>query len=103
MVSRELRRAQEKALKPSSQQQKIAQRKRAIERKKVEKKAEKIGLAKRVSQFFKDVRVEMKKVIWPSRSEVVNYTVVVIITVSIVSAFILLIDLALTKILQLIV
>lgn len=33
----------------------------------------------RVLQFFRDVRGEMAKVVWPSRREAVRYTITVII------------------------
>jgi preprotein translocase subunit SecE len=45
----------------------------------------------------------MKKVIWPSRTEVINYTLVVLITVAIVSTFILVLDLILSRLLHLII
>ena len=31
-----------------------------------------------LKEYFRGVRTEMKKVVWPTRSEVVSYTVVVI-------------------------
>ena len=39
-------------------------------------------------QFVREVRGELRKVAWPSRSEVVNYSIVVLITVIIVTALI---------------
>lgn len=38
--------------------------------------------------FFKQVKVEMHKVSWPSREQVVNDTVVVIVATAIVSLYI---------------
>lgn len=32
-----------------------------------------------IVQFFRDVIAEMKKVIWPSRSDTIRYTIVVIL------------------------
>jgi len=46
----------------------------------------------KISNFLKDVRVEMKKVTWPSRDELVTYTVVVIVVVFILSVYIGVID-----------
>jgi preprotein translocase subunit SecE len=46
----------------------------------------------RVRDFVKDVRVESAKVSWPTRTELRDSTIVVIITVAIVSAFIGLVD-----------
>lgn len=99
MLNRELRRTQERSQRSAQKQRQITQRKKVAEKKKAEKK----GPWKTVVQFFRDVRIEMKKVIWPSRQEVINYTVVVIVTVTVVSTYILAMDLALSKLLDLIV
>ena len=32
----------------------------------------------KISKFFKEVRLELKKVTWPSRQETINYTLMVI-------------------------
>lgn len=77
----------------------MTQRKKAAEKKKAEKK----GVWKTITQFLKDVRIEMKKVIWPSRQEVINYTIVVLVTVTVVATFILVLDLGLSRLLNLIV
>jgi preprotein translocase subunit SecE len=34
---------------------------------------------RKIIQFFRDVKAEMTKVIWPTRSEVIRYTVTVIV------------------------
>lgn len=34
------------------------------------------GFLKKASRFFKDLRSEVKKVVWPSRKQVLNNTVV---------------------------
>jgi preprotein translocase subunit SecE len=99
MLNRELRRVQERSKQSAQKQRQVAQRKKAAEKKKAEKK----GVWKTSTQFLRDVRIEMKKVIWPSRREVIDYTVVVFITVAVVSTFILVLDLALSKLLHLII
>ena len=43
---------------------------------------------KMTGQFFRDVKVEMKKVIWPTKKEMITYTVMVFVTVIIVMAII---------------
>lgn len=43
-------------------------------------------------QFVGEVRSELRKVSWPTRSEVINYSIVVLITVVILTIFIGLID-----------
>ena len=99
MANRQLRRVQEKSQAPGQRQKQMAQRKKAAEKKKAEKK----GAWKTITQFFKDVRIDMKKVIWPSRQEVINYTIVVLVTVTIVATFILVLDLIISKLLHLII
>ena len=49
------------------------------------------SLAKPI-QFLKDVRLELKKVSWPTRSEVISTTVVVMIAVVFFSAFLWVVD-----------
>ncbi|MFH1150627.1 MAG: preprotein translocase subunit SecE [Actinomycetota bacterium] len=102
-MNRELRRAQDRSLQSGKKQKQIAQRKKVADKKKADRKAEKKGAWKTVVQFLKDVRIELKKVIWPGRDEVINYTIVVLVTVTIVATFILVLDLVLSKLLNLII
>ena len=51
----------------------------------------------RIKEFFKEVKVEVKKVVYPSKDELVGSTWVVIITVVVVSLFLGVIDLGLSK------
>ena len=39
-------------------------------------------------QFLKEVRSELKKVAWPTRSEVITYSVVVLVSVTFVTLFV---------------
>lgn len=43
-------------------------------------------------QYVREVRAELRKVAWPTRSEVVNYTIVVIVTVLLLTGFIFVLD-----------
>lgn len=43
-------------------------------------KAAKPGIFARIAQYFRDVRSEMKRVVWPSRPEVKNMFFVVLVT-----------------------
>lgn len=52
--------------------------------------------------FFRGSMQELKKVRWPSRKEMVNYTVVVLLTVIIITAFFFVIDLGIAKLVQII-
>ena len=40
------------------------------------------------AQFMREVRAELRKVSWPSRSEVVNYSIVTLVVVVILTAII---------------
>src|ERR1700748_2903999 len=48
-------------------------------------------------QFFHEVNVEMRKVAWPTRSETINYSTVVLITLAILMAFIFVLALLFSK------
>ncbi len=52
------------------------------------------GQKKKVSikQYGKDVKGELKKVVWPTKSEVINYSTVVLITLILVIAMIVALD-----------
>lgn len=43
-------------------------------------------------EYVREVRAELRKVAWPTRSEVVNYTIVVLITVLLLTGFVFLLD-----------
>lgn len=49
-------------------------------------------------RFFRNVSAELKKVNWPSRKELVTYTIVVVVTVLVISVIIYAWDLTLTVI-----
>jgi len=55
-------------------------------------------MIEKIKQFFREVKVETKKVIYPNREELIGSTWVVIITVMVVSMFLGVVDLALAKI-----
>ena len=60
------------------------------------------GLVEKVKQFFREVRVELKKISWPSRKETVASTSVVLIIVLIISFFLGLVDMALSRVIKII-
>jgi preprotein translocase subunit SecE len=49
-----------------------------------------------VRQFWRDVALEMKKVSWPTRAEVINTTIITIVVVFFFSAFLWLADIGLS-------
>lgn len=50
------------------------------------------GLIGRLSQFVKDTRAEMKRVSWPSATEVKNTTIITLIAVIFFSIYLFLVD-----------
>ncbi|MBN1515734.1 preprotein translocase subunit SecE [Candidatus Sumerlaeota bacterium] len=48
-------------------------------------------------RFFKEVRVEMEKVSWPNKNQIVSDTYAVLIATILVSMFIWLVDIGLNK------
>ena len=48
-------------------------------------------------RFLRDIRIEVKKVNWPPRKEVVGSTIVVIVSVFILSFFLGVVDVTLQK------
>lgn len=59
-------------------------------------------LGKRTVDFFRDARTEVRKVVWPSRSETTQTTVTVFIIVIIVGIFLWLFDMLLSYLFRLI-
>jgi preprotein translocase subunit SecE len=51
-------------------------------------KQERTGLG----TFLKEVRQELRKVAWPTRAEVINYSIIVLVTLVILTAFIASLD-----------
>ena len=49
---------------------------------------------KKQKHFWKDFKAELKKVIWPTRSQVANNTIIVIVIVLLVTAIVFVLDLA---------
>jgi preprotein translocase subunit SecE len=58
------------------------------------------NFCQKAMEFFREVKVELKKVTWPTRKQTTGTTIVVIIFVFIVSAFLGLFDLGLSKLVQ---
>ena len=56
----------------------------------------------RIVNFFKEVAREMKKVSWPSRKELVNYTAVVLATVLFFTVFFAVVDLGISELIRLV-
>jgi len=59
-------------------------------------------MANKVTAFFKDVRLEMSRVSWATKDELIGSTIVVLVSLGILSLFIGICDLVLSKIINII-
>lgn len=57
---------------------------------------------KKFTQFFKDLKSEIKKVVWPTKKQVKNNTIVVLIFMAVAAVFIWGIDFILSALMKLI-
>jgi preprotein translocase subunit SecE len=94
-MNREMKRAQAKA----ERQQKAAGLDRrstpqaATQRAATQQKRKRTG----PMQFLREVRLELKKVDWPTRTELTTYSTVVLVTITVLTAFVFGVDYLLTK------
>ncbi|MBW2219338.1 MAG: preprotein translocase subunit SecE [Deltaproteobacteria bacterium] len=58
------------------------------------------GHVENTLQFFREVKIELKKVTWPSRNQTIGSTVVVIMLVIIISLFLGLVDISLSNLVR---
>jgi preprotein translocase subunit SecE len=58
---------------------------------------ERQSLVERSGEYVREVRNELVKVAWPGRAEVVNYTIVVFVTLVLVTAIVFGLDFAFAK------
>ena len=56
-------------------------------------KTEKTGIAAKIKKFIKDYRSEMKKIVWPTRPQVIKNTGVVLVAIIFVAAIVGVLDL----------
>ena len=66
------------------------------------KKAEKANVLVRFYHYLGGVRTELKRVVWPTRSEVVNSSMVVIVTLAFFIVFSLIVDTISTQFVELV-
>lgn len=58
------------------------------------------GIVQKSVQFLREVRIELKKVTWPSRKQTMGSTVVVIILVMVISLFLGVVDFSLSNLIR---
>ena len=54
----------------------------------------------KVVQFLKEVQIELKKVVWPTRKDTIASTTVVLILVIIIAIYFRLVDLGLSRVIR---
>lgn len=59
------------------------------------------NLFNKAVQFLREVKVELKKVVWPSRKQTIGSTVVVLVLVMIISFFLGIVDIGLSSLIRL--
>jgi preprotein translocase subunit SecE len=59
---------------------------------KAKKDTERVGVFGRIGRFFREVVAELRKVIWPTRKELLTYTAVVIVFVTVITAIVVGLD-----------
>ena len=58
-----------------------------------ETKVKKPGLIARIGKWFRELKSECRKIVWPTRSQTVNNTLVVLACVVVIGVFIWILDL----------
>jgi preprotein translocase subunit SecE len=96
-MNRQMKRAQERA----ERQQKAAGVDRRAAPATTTKRAAQQEKRKRtgVRQFLREVRLELKKVDWPTRKELITYTIVVLVTITVMTAFVAGVDYVFSRLL----
>ncbi|QJB58186.1 preprotein translocase subunit SecE [Pseudodesulfovibrio sp. zrk46] len=56
-----------------------------------------VGKAKELTQFFEESKVEIKKVVWPTRKETITTCVAVLVVSVVIAIYLGIVDLALSK------
>ena len=89
-MNRQMKRAQEKAerLQKGSGVDRRAAPPTTTRRAAHQEKRKRAG----VRQFLREVRLELKKVDWPTRKELITYTIVVLVTITVLTSFVFAID-----------
>lgn len=65
-------------------------------------KDKKNSFGMKVAKYFKDLKSEFKKVVWPSKKDVFNSTSVVLLSIVIMGVFVFALDTGLLKLMNLI-
>ena len=75
----------------------VRERTKGADQPKAKKETRKSGIFGRIGGFFREVVAELRKVIWPTRKELLTYTTIVIVFVSVMTAIVAVFDWAFAK------
>lgn len=64
------------------------------------REGKKVGILGKIARSFRDMKGEMKKVVWPTKKQTVNNTVVVMVFMVIMAVFIGLFDFGLAALIR---
>jgi preprotein translocase subunit SecE len=57
----------------------------------------------RIVQYIRETRAELRKVVWPTRQEALNLTIIVVVTILVMSVFFGAVDYLLTQLFRLLI
>lgn len=60
------------------------------------------GLGKRIAKWYKELKSEAKKIVWPSRKQLINNTIIVLVVVVVTAIIIGLLDIGFGKLVELV-
>jgi preprotein translocase subunit SecE len=75
----------------------VRERKAGADNPKAKKEVRRTGIFGRIGGFFREVISELRKVIWPTRKELLTYTAVVIVFVTIITSIVAVLDYGFAK------
>jgi len=52
----------------------------------------KVKFTEKISKYVNDIRIELKKVVWPTRAQLTNYTITVLVFCAILGGLIFILD-----------
>ena len=79
----------------------MANERKTSDKTEVKEARKKEGLGKRIVRFFKDYKGELKKITWPTPKQTAKNTGIVLLAMIVIGLFVILLDIAFSKIIEL--
>jgi preprotein translocase subunit SecE len=77
---------------------KVAKKRKAVDKPSVKERT--TGTIDKISQFLREVRIELSKVTWPTRKDTIASTSVVLVIVILIAVFLGIVDLGLSRLMR---